>query len=55
MVAHNIRIFSDVHAEEEEHVNMENVFHGREVWLTKDEIYVTLARGSNHPNVKFKS
>lgn len=49
------RIFSDVHAEEEENVNIENVCHGREMWLTKDELYVTLARGSNHPKVKVMS
>ena len=36
-------------------VNIENVSHGREVWLTKDEFYDTLARRSNHPNVKVMS
>jgi len=36
-------------------VNIENVCHGRVVCFAKDEFYVTLARGSNYPNLKFMS
>jgi len=36
-------------------VNIENVCRGREVCFTKDEFYVTLARGSNHSNIKVMS
>jgi len=36
-------------------VIVENVCRGREVCFTKDKFYFTLARGSNHPNVKVMS
>jgi len=47
-------VFSDVHAEKK-NVNIENVCQGREVCFTKDEFYVTIARGSNHPNFNVMS
>ena len=36
-------------------MSIEKVCHGHVVCFTKDEFYVTLARGSNHPSHKVMS